>query len=196
MFIYIKRNYKEESKLPMDLRTLKQKAELISFWDYVRSEKIIVYPKFHYLIENQKFWSIKKRIYKKKDLSVLGKLSYDKKRMALYNKISIGSLIAIVVVSKHYHQFKANYYNEDYNYIPKYRIIFGHCLWKRKNKNHLTLLLRIYLVRTFFVVYFTLNAPNIITFFKLKVYRRKKVKYSSLIFKLKKNRRLKQLSHK
>jgi len=135
MLLYIKRKYREESRLPMDLRNQLSETRIISFWDFRRSEYLNVEPDHQYADPTTKHKNM--RIFNIPPL-------YKKYKMDLLNDIRPGALIAFVLSSKNYMT------HERITLFPKYRTFFGHCIWKRKNTNHPTLLISYFLLGKFF----------------------------------------------
>jgi len=126
MYAYIIRKYKEESKLPLDLRSPRYNPKTKVFWDYVKSEEIIVDPNISYLDHIPSHFE--------SDVFVGNSF-----KSIVAKRLYIGSLVAVVLCSKSF------VYNRESSRI-KFRIFYGHCIWSRCN----WIQLRVRLANAFF----------------------------------------------
>lgn len=208
MFIYIKKQHRNESKLPLDLRTPPVRVPFFTFDNFRYAEKMFVQQSLVYR-------AFRKLRYVKDDLYD-GFANYKRKQ---FKRLKVGSLVAIIITSKtgiisSFPQASPKKLRQisrdsgDSSIIrTKFRGFFGHCLKKKNCKSSSYLLLRTTLLGCIFCYKINVFAPNLINLFiipklwkkknkkKLRIFKvfSKKTYSSSIFFKLEKIRAKKRL---
>lgn len=174
MFAYIIRKYREESKLPLDLRSPLYNPKPKVFWDYVRSEEVIVDPEIFYIDHVPDYYQ--SNTYME-----------DFVKYNIVKNIYIGSLVAIIMSSKTF------VYKRD-NPRVKFRIFYGHCVWARPT----VIQIRVRLVNAYFRMNFNFRAPNLMCIISLtpKYLLRHYNKHACLTYKIEDRLRRIRLSKK
>jgi hypothetical protein len=183
MLIYIRRKYREESRLPLDMKHPRPDIDITPFWDFARSEVFTVKKEHRYLEPNPFFFKLSE---------ITQNLYYYKFKKEMLRRVPAGTIIALVLASKMFHGAPASHENPVHAFSPIYRVFYGHCIWKRKS----VLLLRMYLVRTLFLLRVNLYAPNVVAVMCITHPLMRRNERSSFFFKVRDYRRRKLLSRK
>jgi len=153
--LYTRRKYKEQTRIPLDLRDPFPQLNVFYFWDYARFQSYNVNRySLNYLMPGLVFKKYK-RIYVNKFLKY--------KKSYIISKLRPGTAVAVVVASKNFFYNILSIPLTLSHYLRpflRFRVFFGHCIWMHRKTG--IACIRIILLKVRFHIIVNLFAPNIL----------------------------------
>lgn len=151
--IYPKRDYKKHLKLPLDLREPYPSYSPLSFWNFARLQRQIVYKRHNYM----RFPPKPFRLYRGL------RPFYFRIKRKLLRKIIPGTSVVALIAGRHRQMRR-------FKYNTRFRAFSGRCIWVRSNGN---VLIRVRFFNMHVQLLVNLFAPNMVGIFSLR--RRRKM---------------------